>query len=147
VKVATKAYGLVEADERQKINFPQGLFGFESYRDYVLLDAEKEPFYWLQSVDSVQTAFILINPFLFRPDYEVDISNQELSDIGIKGPEKALIFTVVTIPSGGSPMTANLQGPLVINRDTRAAKQVILTDPRWKTRHDILAEISAAQAR
>jgi flagellar assembly factor FliW len=147
VKVATKAYGLVEADERQKISFSQGLFGFESCRDYVLLDAEKEPFYWLQSVDSVQTAFILINPFLFRPDYEVDISNQELSDIGIKGPEKALIFAIVTIPPDGSPMTANLQGPVVINRDTRAAKQVILTDPRWKTRHDILAEISAAQAR
>jgi flagellar assembly factor FliW len=147
VKVATKAYGLVEADERQRINFPQGLFGFESYRDYVLLDAAKEPFYWLQSMDSVQAAFILINPFLFRPDYEVDISNEELSGIGIKEPEKALIFAIVTIPSDGSPMTANLQGPLVINRDTRAAKQVILTDPRWKIRHDILADISAAQAR
>jgi flagellar assembly factor FliW len=147
VKVATKAYGPVDVDERQKINFPQGLFGFESCRDYVLLDAEKAPFYWLQSVDSVQTAFILINPFLFRPDYEVNISNEELSDIGIKGPEKALIFAIVTIPADGSPMTANLQGPLVINRDTHAAKQVILADPRWKTRHDILAEISAAKAR
>jgi flagellar assembly factor FliW len=147
VKVTTKAYGLVDVDERQRINFPQGLFGFESYQDYVLLDAEREPFYWLQSVESAQVAFILINPFLFRSDYEVNINNEELSDIGIKGPEKALIFTIVTIPADGSPMTANLQGPLVINRDTRAAKQVILADPRWKTRHDILAEISAAKAR
>jgi flagellar assembly factor FliW len=147
VKVTTKAYGLVEVDERQRISFPQGLFGFESCREYVLLDAEKEPFYWLQSVDSAGTAFILINPFLFRPDYEVNIGNEELLDIGIKEPEKALIFAIVTIPTGGSPMTANLQGPLVINRDTHAAKQVILADPRWKTRHDILAEISAAKAR
>jgi flagellar assembly factor FliW len=147
VKVTTKAYGLVEVDERQRVSFPQGLFGFESYQDYVLLDAEREPFYWLQSVDSAQTAFILINPFLFRPDYEVNINNEEISDIGIKGPEKALIFAIVTIPTDGSPMTANLQGPLVINRDTRAAKQVILADPRWKTRHDILAELSAAKAR
>jgi flagellar assembly factor FliW len=147
VKVTTKAYGLVDVDERQRINFPQGLFGFESYRDYVLLDAEREPFYLLQSVDSAQTAFILINPFLFRPDYEVNINNEELSDVGIEGPEKALIFAIVTIPADGSPMTANLQGPLVINRDTRAAKQVILADPRWKTKHDILAELSAAKAR
>ncbi|MDR0451249.1 MAG: flagellar assembly protein FliW [Treponema sp.] len=147
MKVTTKAYGPVEADERQKIRFSQGLFGFESCRDYVLLDAEKEPFYWLQSLDSVQTAFILINPFLFRPDYEVNISNEELEEIGVEEPEKALIFAIVTVPSGGSPMTANLQGPLVINRDTHAAKQVILADPRWKTRHDILAEIAAAKAR
>jgi flagellar assembly factor FliW len=147
VKVTTKAYGLVEVDERQRINISQGLFGFESCRDYVLLDAEREPFYWLQSVDSVETAFILINPFLFRPDYELNINNEELSDIGIKEPEKALIFAIVTILPDGSPMTANLQGPLVINRDTRAGKQVILADPRWKTRHDILAEFSAAKAR
>jgi flagellar assembly factor FliW len=147
VKVATKAYGLVDADERQKITFPEGLFGFESYRDYVLLDAEKQPFYWLQSVDSVQAAFILINPFLIRPDYEVNINNEELSDIGIDGPEKALIFSIVTIPADRSPMTMNLQGPLVINRDTRIAKQVILTDPRWKTKHDIMVEISAGKAR
>ncbi|MDR1637520.1 MAG: flagellar assembly protein FliW [Treponema sp.] len=147
MKVATKAYGLVDVDERQRISFSQGLFGFESCRDYVLLDAEKEPFYWLQSLDSAETAFILINPFLFRPDYEVNISNEELSDIGIKGPEEALIFAIVTIPADGSPMTANLQGPVVINRDTRAARQVILADSRWKTRHDILAEISAAKTR
>jgi flagellar assembly factor FliW len=143
VKVATKAYGLVDVEERQKISFPQGLFGFESYNDYVLLDAERHPFYWLQSVDSVRVAFILINPFLIRSDYEVNINNEELSDIGIDGPEKALIFSIVTIPADGGAMTTNLQGPLVINRDSRAGKQVILTDPRWKTRHDILAEISA----
>jgi flagellar assembly factor FliW len=40
-------------------------------------------------------------------------------------------------------MTANLQGPLVINRDTRRGIQAVLTDPRWKTKHDIVAEMSA----
>jgi flagellar assembly factor FliW len=37
----TKAYGPLEIDEQQKITFPQGLFGFETIRDYVLLDAER----------------------------------------------------------------------------------------------------------
>ena len=141
MKVATKAYGVIDVDERQKIAFPQGLFGFESFKDYVLLDADQQPFYWLQSVDMEQIAFVLINPFLFRPDYEINIENEELAEIGIRSPEKALIFVIVTIPSDGSPMTANLQGPLVINRDTRAGKQAVLTDPRWKTKHDILAEL------
>jgi flagellar assembly factor FliW len=147
VKVATKAYGLIDIDEHQKITFPQGLFGFESFREYVLLDAERQPFYWLQSMDVEQIAFILVNPFLFRPDYEVNINNDELAGIGVFSPEKALIFSIVTIPADGSPMTANLQGPLVINRDTRTGKQAVLADPRWKTRHDIMAELSAAKAR
>ena len=142
MKVATKAYGLIDVEERQKIVFPQGLFGFEELQDYILLDAERQPFYWLQSMEEEQVAFILVNPFLFRPDYEVNISNEELAEIGIRSPEKALILSIVTIPSDG-PMTANLQGPLIINRDNRTGKQAVLSDALWKTRHDIMAELAA----
>ncbi|AEF83106.1 flagellar assembly protein FliW [Leadbettera azotonutricia] len=145
MKVATKAKGLIEVDERQKITFPHGLLGFETLKDYVLFDAESQPYYWLQSLDSEQVAFIIINPFLFRPDFEANIDNEELKAIGIADPGKALIFSIVTIPPSG-PMTANLQGPLVINRDSRQGLQVILTDQRWKTKHDIMAELQTANA-
>ena len=143
MNVATKAYGLIEVDERQKIVFPQGLFGFENLKDYILLDAERQPFYWLQSIDAEEVAFVLVNPFLFRPDFEVNISNEELAEIGIHFPEKALILSIVTIPPDGSPMTANLQGPLIINRDTRTGKQAVLSDTRWKTKHNIMEELKA----
>ena len=145
MKVATKAYGSIEVNERQRISFPTGLLGFESFKDYVLLDAERQPFYWLQSLDVEQIAFVLINPFLFRPDYEMNIDNEELLPIGITDPGKAIIFSIVTIPADGSPMTANLQGPLLINRENRMGLQAVLTDSRWKTKHDIIAEISAAK--
>jgi len=146
MKVATKAYGLINVDERQKITFPHGLLGFESLRDYVLLDAERQPFFWLQSLESEQVAFILINPFIFRPDYEANIDNDELIYTGISDPKSALVFAIVTILADGSPMTANLQGPLIINRDTHTGIQIVLTDPRWKTKHDIIAELSSANA-
>jgi flagellar assembly factor FliW len=145
VKVVTKAYGTIDVDEGQRIRFPSGLFGFESLKDYVLLDAERQPFYWLQSTEVEQVAFILVNPFLFRPDYEVDISDEELGEIGISAPEKALIFVIVTIPPAGDPMTANLQGPLIINRELRTGRQAVLTDPRWKTKHDIVKEMAATR--
>jgi flagellar assembly factor FliW len=145
VKVATKAYGLIDVDERQKIIFPQGLFGFEPLKEYVLLDAERQPFYWLQSVDKERVAFILIDPFLFRPDYEVNIGAEELLDISLSGPEKALIFSIVTIPPENGTITANLQGPLIINRENHYGKQAILSDPRWTTRHDIMGELPAAR--
>ena len=145
MNVLTKAYGPIEVNENQKISFPSGLFGFETVKDYVLIDAEQQPFYWLQSIDEKEIAFVLINPFLFRPDYEMNIDNDELAPIGITDPEKALIFSIVTIPHDGNPMTANLQGPLVINRDSKRGIQAVLTDPRWKTKHDIIAEMSAAK--
>jgi flagellar assembly factor FliW len=142
MKVNTKAFGQMDIDERQKITFPQGLFGFEVDKDFVLFDAEHEPFIWLQSVDEEEIAFVLVNPFLFKPDYEENINNDELEEIGIKSPENALIFVILTIPQDGSAMTANLQGPLVINKETMTGMQAILTDIRWKTKHDILAELN-----
>jgi len=141
VKVDTKAYGLIDVDERQKITIPQGLFGFEELTDYVLLDAEQPPFYWLQSVDEKQIAFILIDPFLFRPDYEVNCDSDELAELGIDSPDQAVVFSIVTIPGDG-PMTANLQGPLIINREAKTCKQAVLGDPRWLTKHDIMAELA-----
>jgi flagellar assembly factor FliW len=145
MKVNTKGFGLIDVDERQKVVFPDGLFGFEEYNEYVLLDAEQEPFFWLQSVKDQNVAFILINPFLFRSDYEVNIANEELASIGIISPENTLIFVIVTIPQGGSPMTANLQGPLVINRQEMKGMQAVLSDVRWKTRHDIIAELNKTE--
>ena len=145
MKVLTKAYGMIEVNERQKITFPSGLFGFESLKDYVLLDAEQQPFYWLQSLDKENIAFILIDPFIFRPDYEMDINNEDLLPIGITESEKAVIFSIVTIPPDNGPMTANLQGPLVINRDSRLGIQAVLTDSRWKTKHDIMAELASSK--
>ena len=142
MKVRTKAYGIIEVDERQKLNFPQGLFGFEDFQHYVLLDAEQKPFYWLQSTDNEEIAFILINPFQFKSDYEVDIDDEELSRIGVSDPEQVLVFSVITIPADGGPMTANLQGPLIINRDSRCGRQVILNDPRWKVKHDVITELA-----
>ncbi|MCL2210508.1 MAG: flagellar assembly protein FliW [Treponema sp.] len=143
MNVNTKAFGSLDVDEKLKINFPQGLFGFEDYVEYVLLaDEEHKPFYWLQSVDEKEIAFVLIDPFLFRKDYEANITDEELAEIGITSPEKIQIYAIVTIPQDGSPMTANLQGPIVINEENMTAKQAILSDMKWKTRHDILAELN-----
>ncbi|GHV19714.1 flagellar assembly factor FliW [Spirochaetia bacterium] len=145
MKVATKAYGLIDVDMRQRLFFPQGLFGFESLKDYILLDAEQQPYYWLQSMESAATAFILISPFLFRPDYVLDINDAELAEIGISSPEAALIFSIVTVPADDSAVTANLQGPIVINTETRMAKQIILGDTKWKTKHDIMQELASVK--
>ena len=145
MKVATKAFGIIDVDERQKISIPQGLFGFETLKDYVLLDAEQQPYYWLQSMDDQAIVFILINPVLFRSDYELNVSNDEVADIGLSSINGALVFSIVTA-LGNGPATANLQGPLLINRDTKTGKQIILSDPRWTTKHDIMAELAATGA-
>jgi flagellar assembly factor FliW len=143
MRVNTKAYGPLEVDERQKIYFPFGILGFENLKYYVLLDAKQQPFYWLQSMDVVEIAFVLIDPAVFRPDYTLDVSKEELEEIGIKNKDDILCFAIVTIPDNLSSMTANLQGPIIINRSTRVGRQSINTDSKWKVRHAIMEELAA----
>lgn len=145
MEVQTKAYGLIDVDKRQKIYFPAGILGFDNLKDYVLLDASQQPFYWLQSLDMAEIAFVMINPSIFRPDYSPDVSSAELQEIHLKNgdTENSLVFAIVTIPEDQSKMTANLQGPVIINRKERIARQCISTNAKWKTQHFILEELAA----
>lgn len=145
MRVVTKPYGYIDVDERQKIFFPGGILGFESSKYYVLLDAAQQPFYWLQSLDIVEIAFVLIDPKVFRPDYELKVPQEELEELGIQSSEEILDLVIVTIPENPSKMTANLQGPLIINKRTRVGRQSISTNPRWQTRHYILDELSSVR--
>lgn len=145
MRVVTKAHGEIEVDERQKITFPQGILGFEDLKDYVMFDAAQPPFYWLQSVDRVEIAFVLIDPAIFRPDYSPDVDPEELSEIGIQSASDMIVFAIVTIPADSKLMTANLQGPVIINRQTRVARQLVSPNPKWGVRHLILEEMKVRQ--
>lgn len=145
MEIMTKAYGAVEIDEKQVIHFPSGLLGFETLREFALLDAEQKPFFWLQSLEVEQIAFVLINPLIFKPDYKPLVIEDELQDLGLENEEddKILLFSIVTIPADQKLMTANLQGPVIINKDIRWGRQFISTSPEWKVRHNIMEELAA----
>ena len=141
MKVKTLNMGIVEVSEKQIIDFPEGLFGFEDSRKYALIEAEQKPFVWMQSIEHEHISFLLINPFLFRAEYELDVDEKDQKLIDLDNPGNALIFAIVTFLGDGSPITANLQGPVVINTRNNLAVQAVLSDPRWLTKHDIMAEL------
>jgi len=141
----TKAYGTVDVDERQCIELPAGLYGFEGLTDYVLMDARQRPFYWLQSRDVREVAFVLIDPALIRPDYSADPDPADLESLGLEGPDDPnyLQFSIVTIPEERQGMTANLQGPIIVNKQRRIGRQCISRNDRWQVRHNIIQEMNA----
>lgn len=138
MKVQTKTMGTVSVADERIFTFPTGLFGFEDYHRYALIEAEYEPFFWLQSLDERGLAFIVVDPFLIAKDYELDVDDRMLSEIDLDSPTDVIVFAIVTVPASGGPVTANLQGPLVINRKNQQALQVILPDARWTTKHNII---------
>lgn len=138
MEVKTKANGIVNVAEKQLVTFPEGLLGFEKYTKFALIDSEYEPFIWLQSTEESNLAFLMIDPFLICSDYEADIDDSALRNIGVDSAEDIIIMTLVTIPKDGSAITANFLGPVVINKKNRKCLQVILNDSRWTTKFDIV---------
>lgn len=147
MRVKTKPFGEIEVDERQRLEFPRGIFGFEGLRSYLLLDSSQPPFYWLQSLERPGVAFVLVDPRAFVPDYQLDVAEEDLAEIGVESPDELLDFVIVTIPPDPREMTANLQGPIVVNRRTRAARQCISRNLDYGVRHRVLGPAAAAGRR
>ncbi len=147
MQIETKMMGNVSVENDRIIKIPLGLFGFEEYTDFALLDSEYPPFIWLQSLQDKNLAFLLIDPFEIIPDYEADIDDKELSRIGIKDPVDVMVMTIVTVPSDGSPITANFQGPLIINKKNHQCMQAILDNSKWTTKQNIVEAIKRKEGK
>lgn len=139
-ELLSKPFGKISIDEKQLLHFPNGLLGFENFKDFALIEErEDSPFKWLQSVDEVGLAFIVIQPELFTNTYTPAIGSEELTDIQVNSLTDAILFVIVTIPHGSpKEMTANLQGPLIINPSSRKAKQIISRDESHSVRASII---------
>ncbi|QIB27509.1 flagellar assembly protein FliW [Caloranaerobacter azorensis] len=139
----TKHFGQIEIDEDSIITFPDGLLAFEEQKRFVIIDNPDEeiPFKWLQSIDNPDLAFVIINPFLFKRDYEFDIPQSVVDRLAIEREKDVLVYSIVVVPEDITKMTANLVGPIIINLKNRLAKQIILEDKRYTTKHLILEEL------
>ena len=144
VKIKTTRFDELEVSEDEIIELPAGLIGFPELKRYVLLDHDADsPFKWLQSLDDGAIAFVLINPLLFKPDYTVEVSEAEISDLSLSDEEDAVISVIITMPSNPQNMTANLKAPLVFNLKNRKGRQVILNNSDYTTRHNIMDEVKS----
>ena len=143
ILIKTRPFGEIEVDERQIIDFPEGILGFDYIKKFVLLDSEDEnsPLKWLQAFDEPTLAFIVIRPDDFMNEYELAVSQNDIEAVKVTGPEKIIVFAIVTIPQNPADMTANLQGPLIINPEKRIGRQAIMLTDKYSVRHKILDEI------
>lgn len=147
VKLNTTRFGEIEVDESEIIHLPSGLIGFPELKDYILLDHQKgSPFKWLQSINDGAIAFVLINPLLFKPDYTVEVSENEVVELKLENEEDAVISVIITMPSNPQNMTANLKAPLVFSLKNRRGKQIILSSSEYTTRHNVIEEIKKSES-
>ena len=119
------------------------LLGFEYIKRYIIVTIEgQQPFKWLQAIDDPSVAFLMIDPLFFKSDYVVEVNPKDIKLLGTDSAEDVVIFVLVTIPKGQpDKMSANLQGPIAINKKTMCGVQLVLVDSGYTTKHSIFKEI------
>lgn len=138
--IETKAFGSIEVSEKQKIYFEQGILGFEDIHSFYLLDFPEgdAPFFWLQSEDFPEIAFILISPDAIIPDYKLVADAKEYESIDITNDNEILVFSIVTIYDNPENSTVNMLGPIVINKRNKKARQMISLNDKYTVRHPLI---------
>ena len=142
MKILTKPYGEIEVNEKQIIFFADGLFGFEDVKHYFLLDSKEGPFYWLQSAEHPDLAFVLIDPRVFKENYTLNLRDEDYRAIETQKGD-VIDFTIVTVPEDPEKISANLMGPIIINRKSRKARQAISENDEYTVKHYIMDEMKA----
>ena len=143
IKIQTKPFGEIEVQDLQIIDFPEGILGFDFIKKFVILDTEDEgsPFKWMQAFDEKDLAFVIIRPVDFMEKYDLLISQSDLETVKAESVDELLVFAIVTIPENPEKMTANLQGPIIINVEKKLGMQAISMSERYGVRHNILDEM------
>lgn len=128
MKINTRDFGEVDISEEQLIHFPDGIYAFEDAKNFALY-APRENQYpmWLQCVDSLKPCFIVFDPELFSPDYEVELDVSEKTMLKINDASNLKVLCIAHVPEDFRETTVNMKSPIVVNQDERLAMQVILS--------------------
>jgi len=113
-----------------EITFPAGLPGFPHAHRFQLTPwgETSTPFSLMSSMDDSDVGFVVVEPWVFYPDYEFDLDTATSQRLAISEPNDSLVLCVVTLGEQPEDATVNMLGPIVINRFTREACQAVL-DP------------------
>lgn len=135
--IETTRFGRITVDEERIITFPRGLLGFPNFTKYALIQTgEENYFFWLQSVDQPNLAFVVTDPSIYFKDYDVPIRDETVADLQLSDAGHVQLFVICNKVEQW--LTGNLLGPIVVNAENRRATQVVLTEKKWTTRQPLL---------
>ncbi|NQU65013.1 MAG: flagellar assembly protein FliW [SAR324 cluster bacterium] len=139
MKFDTTRFGQIDVKPEDIIIFPDGPLGFPDCTRFTFVDEERAaPFRMLQSLDNPALAFVVVDPLIARPDYQFDVTVDDLKLIKADTTDNLLVFAIVTMNRNIHEVTINLQGPLVINPKQKLGHQFVLIETEYTTREQLL---------
>ncbi len=142
MQLQTRHFGEITVNENDILYFPSGLPGFENVKKYTLLGRGEADtlFFWLQSIDDPNLAFVVTDPFSINPEYFVEVDDSETEELQIKDTEDVLTLAIVTVPQNVKLTSANLKAPVLINLQNNRGKQIIMKNETFPVKYYIMKE-------
>lgn len=138
MKIMTKYHGEMDVDENDLWHFNKGIPGFLEEKQFLLYPlADQDVFSILQSVVHSEIAFIVANPFAFFKDYEFNLDENVLATLDIGNENEVCPLVILTLEDTLENSTANLQAPIILNMKNHHAKQIILHETDYQTKHPL----------
>jgi flagellar assembly factor FliW len=133
------------SDEVLEVTFAGGLPGFDQLRSFVIepMPGDLAPFCRLRATDPAGVEFIVVPPGVLFPDYQVTVDEETVERLQLRA-EDASVLSIVTLSDDGSAPTANLLGPIVVNRRNGAAAQVVLHDSAYHVAEPLVPPATAS---
>jgi flagellar assembly factor FliW len=137
MEIVSSRFGVLNVDDQRIITFTKGLLGFPGKSRFALIQTNEENyFFWLQSVEDPNLAFVVTDPSTFFKDYEVPLREETQLELELTDPEAAQVLVICNKVNDW--LTGNLLGPIVVNVALQLATQVVLTEKKWTTRQPLL---------
>lgn len=141
MKLTSKYHETINYEEKEIITFENGIFGFESLRNFIIIPVEgNELFSILHSIEDDNVEIVIVSPFDFKDDYEFKLSNQCIEKLNIKEEKDVLVYTTTTLNSDINKITTNLKAPIIINVCNNLAMQIIIDNDKYKIKEPLFKE-------
>ena len=156
MKINSTRFGHLEIDDKRILTFPQGLLGLEGLTRYTLLHEEnhvvsdinqpREPrefehiVHYLQSIDDPELTFPLVDPSVFGFDYDLTLTDDDSRILQVTGGDYVAVMLIVSkYPEDAyrsdkpvyNNISANINGPLIINTRSRIGMQKVLPNIKY----------------
>jgi flagellar assembly factor FliW len=130
-----------ELAELVDLELPSGLVGIPAARRFALArwGGPDSPYALLRSVDIDDLEFVVVPPTSFFPEYAPVLDDDVAAELELTSADDAVVLVIVTVGDPVERSTANLLGPIVVNRTTLRGAQVVLSPEDHDPRHPLLA--------
>jgi flagellar assembly factor FliW len=141
ISVPSQALGAIEVRPESVITMAEPLAGFADTTRNALIEHTRDggaaagSVFWLQAVERPFHAFVVTDPWGVHPEYAPEISDADAEQLGLTSFEDARVFGILTVPRNPSEITINLRAPVVVNVARKLAKQVVVLNDQYSTRH------------